>query len=110
MTVSLASFFPRLRSSPLLLAASAGALSALKCLIDLGAVVLRKDESGMNVIHLAAMRFHTNILEFFIQWNHPDVHVWKILVGTRALMGHQRVVVKLLNVTFWCFQYFYHLW
>ena len=84
----------------MLLAASAGALSALKCLIDLGAVVLRKDESGMNVIHLAAMRFHTNILEFFIQWNHPDVHVWKILVGTRALVAHQRLAVKLVSATF----------
>ena len=54
----------------------------------------------MNVIHLAAMRFHTNILEFFIQWNHPDVHVWKILVGTRALMGHERLAVKLVHATF----------
>ena len=71
----------RYRSTPLLLAASSGALAAVKCLIDLGAYVLRKDDSHNNVIHLAALRSHTNVLEFFIQWNHPDVPVWKVLVG-----------------------------
>ncbi len=65
----------------MLLAASSGGLSALKCLIDLGAYVLRKDEEGNNVVHLASLRFHTNILEFFIQWNNPDVPVWELLVG-----------------------------
>ena len=69
------------QSTPLLLAASSGALSALKCLINLGAFVLRKDAEGNNIIHLAAMRFHTNVLEFFIRWNHPDVKVWDIVVG-----------------------------
>ncbi len=69
------------RSSPLLLASSSGALAAVKCLIDLGAYVLRKDDNGNNVIHLAALRFHTNVLEFFIQWAHPDVPVWRLLVG-----------------------------
>ena len=63
------------------MASSSGALASVKCLIDLGAYVLRRDDNHNNVIHLAALRFHTNVLEFFIQWNHPDVPVWKILVG-----------------------------
>lgn len=64
-----------------MLAASSGGLAAVKCLIDLGAYVLRTDEKSNNVIHLAALRFHTNILEFFIEWNHTDVPVWQLLVG-----------------------------
>ena len=69
------------KSTPLLLAASSGALKAVKCLIDMGAQVLRRDDDGDNVVHLAALRFHTNILEFFIQWSHPEVPVWSLLVG-----------------------------
>ncbi|XP_064647682.1 ankyrin and armadillo repeat-containing protein-like isoform X2 [Lineus longissimus] len=70
-----------MHSTPLLLAASSGALSAVKCLIELGAGITRKDDGGNNMVHLAALRFHTNVLEYFIKWNHPDVHVWKLLVG-----------------------------
>ncbi|ELU04066.1 hypothetical protein CAPTEDRAFT_159631 [Capitella teleta] len=69
------------KSTPLLLAASSGALVCLKCLIDSGAQVLCTNAEGNNVIHLAAMRFHTNVLEFFIQWEHPEVPVWTLLVG-----------------------------
>lgn len=76
-----------LKSTPLLLAASSGALASVKCLINLGAYILRKDEEGNNIVHLAALRFHTNILEFFIQWNHPDINVWLLLVG-RIDMNH----------------------
>ena len=48
----------------------------------MGAQVVRRDEAGDNVVHLAALRFHTNVLEFFIQWAHPEVHVWRLLVGS----------------------------
>ncbi|CAD5114678.1 DgyrCDS3724 [Dimorphilus gyrociliatus] len=58
-----------------------GALEALKCLLDLGAYVQRKDDMNNNVIEVAAMRFHTNVLEFFIDWDHPEVPVWEIIVG-----------------------------
>ena len=74
-------FDSSLKSSPLLLAASSGALCAVMCLIELGALILKKDDSGNNIIHLAAMHFHTNVLEYFIQWDNPDVPVWSILVG-----------------------------
>ena len=82
------------RSTPLLLAASSGALGALKCLIDLGAYVLRKNDENNNVIHLGALRFHTNILEFFIQWDHPEVPVWALLVGKYFSLKYE------VNLTF----------
>jgi len=74
----------RVKSTPLLLAASSGALSALQCLIELGADVLRSDQHGNNVVHLAALRCHANILEFFSGRPQPQVDVWLILVGQFA--------------------------
>lgn len=76
--------FARLKSTPLLLAASSGALKALKCLTALGADIRRQDGQGNNIVVLASMRFHTNILEFLIEWNHPHVPVWRILVGKHS--------------------------
>ncbi|CAH1788258.1 unnamed protein product [Owenia fusiformis] len=70
-----------LKSTPILLAASSGALASLRCLINLGANVTRQDDAGSSVIQLAALRFHTNILEFFIKWNREEVKVWDSLVG-----------------------------
>lgn len=65
----------------MLLAASSGALEAVQCLIKLGAEVLRTNEQGHNMIHLAAKRFHTNILEYFIHTKHEGISVWHVLVG-----------------------------
>ncbi|WAQ94689.1 ANKAR-like protein [Mya arenaria] len=70
-----------LRSTPILLSASSGGLSVLKGLISLGADYKRVDGEGNGIVSLAAMRFHTNVLEYLIEWNSPDVHVWEILVG-----------------------------
>lgn len=69
------------RSTPLLLAASSGGLSAVKCLIKLGADISRLDGEGNGMVNLAAMRFHTNILEYLIEWGHQKAPVWKILVS-----------------------------
>ncbi|XP_076439158.1 ankyrin and armadillo repeat-containing protein-like [Babylonia areolata] len=73
-----------LLSTPLLLAATSGGLSAVKCLINLGAHILAKDSQGNNMVHLAALSVHINVLKFFIKWNHPKVPVWNILVGMMA--------------------------
>ena len=70
----------RLKNTPMLLAASSGALEAVCCLIELGADILRTNEKHHNLIHLAALRFHTNILDFFISHEHPGVSVWNVLV------------------------------
>ncbi|XP_038077595.1 ankyrin and armadillo repeat-containing protein-like isoform X2 [Patiria miniata] len=71
----------KLRRTPLLLAASSGALESVKILIDLGANIRKTDMERNTMIHLAALRFHTNVLEFFIEWNHSDVPVWQTLIG-----------------------------
>ncbi|XP_022079769.1 ankyrin and armadillo repeat-containing protein-like isoform X2 [Acanthaster planci] len=71
----------KLRRTPLLLAASSGALESVKILIDLGANIRKTDTERNTMIHLAALRFHTNVLEFFIEWNHPDVPVWQTLIS-----------------------------
>ncbi|XP_077978159.1 ankyrin and armadillo repeat-containing protein-like [Glandiceps talaboti] len=68
------------RQTPLLLAASSGALDSVKTLIELGAIIKKRDLQGNNMIHLAALRFHTNVLEYFIEWGHSDVPVWSTLV------------------------------
>ncbi|XP_033103193.1 ankyrin and armadillo repeat-containing protein-like isoform X2 [Anneissia japonica] len=73
--------YDKLRQTPLLLAASSGALESVKILIQLGANIKRRDTEGNNMVQLAALRFHTNVLEHFINWNHPDAPVWKTLVG-----------------------------
>ncbi|XP_033640039.1 ankyrin and armadillo repeat-containing protein-like isoform X1 [Asterias rubens] len=71
----------KLRRTPLLLAASSGALESVKILIDLGANIRKTDTEKNTMIHLAALRFHTNVLEYFIEWNHRDVPVWQTLIG-----------------------------
>ncbi|XP_071497237.1 ankyrin and armadillo repeat-containing protein-like [Diadema antillarum] len=70
----------KLRQTPLLLAASSGALEAVKLLIELGSNIRKVDTERNNMVHVAALRFHTSVLEFFIEWNHPDAPVWKTLV------------------------------
>lgn len=65
----------------MLLAASSGALEAVCCLISLNAEVLRTNDKNHNLIHLATLRFHTNILEYFIAHEHPGLSVWTVLVG-----------------------------
>ena len=76
----------RTKSTPLLLAASSGALSTLQCLIELGANILQCDQLGNNVIHLAALRCHANILEFFSAWQQSQINVWNVLVGQSRLL------------------------
>ena len=44
------------RKTPLMVAASSGALEATKCLIELGANLTFQDEFGNNCIHVAAHR------------------------------------------------------
>lgn len=53
----------------------------MKCLIKLGADISRLDGEGNGMVNLAAMRFHTNVLEYLIEWGHEKAPVWKILVS-----------------------------
>ena len=63
------------------MAATSGALDAVKCLVSLDANVTYKDNLGHTVIHLAASNLHTNVIEYFIHLNNRDVLTWSILVG-----------------------------
>lgn len=66
--------------TPILLAASSGALDAVKCLIELGASVTDVDSECNNLVHIATLHLHTNILEFFIIEGDKEMSVWMIMV------------------------------
>ena len=66
--------------TPVLLAASSGALDAVRCLLELGASTQAEDSEGDNMVHIATLHLHTNILEFFIVKKNLGMSVWKILV------------------------------
>ncbi|XP_005090203.1 ankyrin and armadillo repeat-containing protein [Aplysia californica] len=88
------------KSTPLLLAASSGGLSAVQCLIELGAMVRTKDGDGNDLVTLSALRFHTNVLEFMIQMDSPDAPVWDVLVDmlNDESMAKKDSAVKCLEV------------
>ncbi|XP_067405132.1 ankyrin and armadillo repeat-containing protein isoform X4 [Emydura macquarii macquarii] len=67
-------------STPLLLAATSGALETLQYLFYLGANWKKTDSEGNNIIHLAVLYFHTEILKHLIQLDNPDLPVWNTLV------------------------------
>lgn len=64
-----------------MLAASAGALDTLQYLFSLGANWKKTDSEGNNIINLAVLYFHTEILKHLIELNNPDLPVWITLVG-----------------------------
>ncbi|XP_078083839.1 ankyrin and armadillo repeat-containing protein [Mustelus asterias] len=66
-------------STPLLLAAMAGAFDALQYLLSLGANLTKLDSESNNIVHLAALYSHTEILKYIIEQNIPELHVWKLL-------------------------------
>ena len=100
LCVSVCVILSSLKSSPLLLAASSGGLSAVKCLISLDADIRRPDGQGNNMVTLAALRFHTNVLEYLIEWNNPNVPVWKVLVGECHSVIVSTILEEPLETTF----------
>ncbi|XP_046699065.1 ankyrin and armadillo repeat-containing protein isoform X1 [Silurus meridionalis] len=66
--------------TPLLLSAMSGSLEALDYLLSNGANWRTTDSEGNNVVQLAALYFHTDILRRLIQLNLDDLPVWRILV------------------------------
>ncbi|CAF4234575.1 unnamed protein product, partial [Rotaria sp. Silwood2] len=83
------------QSTPLLLAATSGALDAVQCLVSLDANIAYKDELGNTVIHLAASNLHTNVIEYFIRLNNQLVPTWTILVD---LINHPDLPMKRATV------------
>ncbi|CAF1213803.1 unnamed protein product [Adineta steineri] len=87
------------QTTPLLLAATSGALDAVKCLVSLGANLAYKDTSSHTVIHVAVNNIHTNIIEYFIQLNSELVPTWPVLVDliNHADSSMKRAVVQCLH-------------
>ncbi|XP_039178031.1 ankyrin and armadillo repeat-containing protein isoform X1 [Crotalus tigris] len=87
-------------STPLLLAAVSGALDSMKYLFSLKANWLKKDSEGNNIIHLAALNFHTEVLKHLIELNSPDLPVWKTLVGMLNCESYSRkkMAIRCLEV------------
>ncbi len=69
------------RQTPILVAASAGSLEAVKCLIKLGANISYHDEYSYNLIHLATHHSHKNVIEYFIENKYPQLHTWNLLIN-----------------------------
>ena len=68
-------------STPILLASSSGALDTVRFLIDLDVDYTITDANNNGAVHLAALHFHNNILEYFIEWDNSALPVWDLLVG-----------------------------
>ncbi|GCC32390.1 hypothetical protein chiPu_0010851 [Chiloscyllium punctatum] len=66
-------------STPLLLASMAGAFDSLQYLLSLGANLTKLDSENNNIIHLAALYSHTEILKYIIEQNIPELPVWELL-------------------------------
>lgn len=71
----------RNQCTPLLLAATSGALDTIQYLLSLGANWRKTDTKGNNIIHLSVLTFHTEVLKHIIELNIPELPVWKTLVG-----------------------------
>ena len=71
----------RNQCTPLLLAATSGALDSIQYLLSLGANWRKTDIKGNNIIHLSVLTFHTEVLKHIIELNIPELPVWKTLVG-----------------------------
>uniref|UniRef100_A0A670XMS6 Ankyrin and armadillo repeat containing n=1 Tax=Pseudonaja textilis TaxID=8673 RepID=A0A670XMS6_PSETE len=87
-------------STPLLLAAVSGALDSIKYLFCLKADWLKRDGEGNNIIHLAALNFHTEVLKHLIELNNPALPVWKTLVGMLNCESYirKRMAIQCLEV------------
>jgi hypothetical protein len=67
------------RATPLLLAAENGGLSTVKYLIEFGGDVCVTDSSGHNIVHIAAIKHHINILQYFIMIDRQSKLLWDTL-------------------------------
>ncbi|KAJ1186968.1 hypothetical protein NDU88_003747 [Pleurodeles waltl] len=67
------------RTTPLLLAATSGSLDTFCFLLSVGASWQKVDSLGNNIVHLAALYFHTDVLKYIIDLNVPEFPVWDIL-------------------------------
>lgn len=69
----------KLKATPILLAAQNGCFNSFKCLTELGADLGYAASTGSNVVHFAALRHHTRILEYLILKDNERAMVWETL-------------------------------
>lgn len=88
----------RNQCTPLLLAATSGAMDTIQYLLSLGANWRKTDNKGNNIIHLSVLNFHTEVVKYIIKLDIPELPVWKTLVGeygTCAIFVNTLIIIKL---------------
>nr|XP_020849203.1 ankyrin and armadillo repeat-containing protein isoform X3 [Phascolarctos cinereus] len=90
------------RCTPLLLAATSGALDTLHYLFSHGADWQKTDSKGNNIIHLSVLNFHTEVLKHIIELNIPELPVWKTLVGMLQSKSYKRKMMAVMSLEVIC--------
>ncbi|KAG7330805.1 hypothetical protein KOW79_004774 [Hemibagrus wyckioides] len=82
-------------STPLLLSAMSGSQEVLDYLLSNGANWRTTDSEGNNMVQLAALYFHTDVLRRLIQLNLDGLPVWRILVEMLQSEENRRLEMAL---------------
>ncbi|XP_074071608.1 ankyrin and armadillo repeat-containing protein isoform X2 [Macrotis lagotis] len=90
------------RCTPLLLAATSGALDTLHYLYSHGANWQKTDNKGNNIIHLSVLNFHTEVLKHIIELNKPELPVWKTLVEMLQSESYKRKMMAVMSLEVIC--------
>uniref|UniRef100_A0A8C4MR19 Ankyrin and armadillo repeat containing n=1 Tax=Equus asinus TaxID=9793 RepID=A0A8C4MR19_EQUAS len=88
--------------TPLLLAATSGALDTIQYLFSLGANWRKTDIKGNNIIHLSVLTFHTEVLKYIIELNIPELPVWKTLVEMLQCESYKRRMMAVMSLEVIC--------
>ncbi|XP_053454353.1 ankyrin and armadillo repeat-containing protein [Nycticebus coucang] len=88
--------------TPLLLAATSGALDTIQYLFSLGADWRKTDTKGNNIIHLSVLTFHTEVLKYIVELNIPELPVWKTLVEMLQCESYRRKMMAVMSLEVIC--------
>uniref|UniRef100_A0A452R6M3 Ankyrin and armadillo repeat containing n=1 Tax=Ursus americanus TaxID=9643 RepID=A0A452R6M3_URSAM len=88
--------------TPLLLAATSGALDTIQYLFSLGANWRKTDIKGNNIIHLSVLTFHTEVLKHIIELNIPELPVWRTLVEMLQCESYKRRMMAVMSLEVIC--------
>uniref|UniRef100_A0A8C5L516 Ankyrin and armadillo repeat containing n=1 Tax=Jaculus jaculus TaxID=51337 RepID=A0A8C5L516_JACJA len=88
--------------TPLLLAATSGALDTIQYLFSLGANWRKTDIKGNNIIHLSVLSFHTEVLKHIVELNLPELPVWKTLVEMLQCESFKRRMMAVMSLEVIC--------
>ncbi|XP_060033568.1 ankyrin and armadillo repeat-containing protein isoform X2 [Erinaceus europaeus] len=88
--------------TPLLLAATSGAMDTIQYLFSLGANWRKTDNKGNNIIHLSVLSFHTEVLKHIIELNLPELPVWETLVEMLQCESYKRRMTAVMALEVIC--------